>query len=175
MAATMHYRYEIVCRGSGREALRIIREALLANEFGIDAVDDRGFVARGPGLRSSRENAIRGVSEARVSMAGDKIELQAELGGVVRLGRFATFFPLALGASLALVFGLILWGVSILGGNGELARRPANLFIPLLAPLLTTLPWLLLGPWLTRVFRRRTERAIESLVQSAAHIASTPD
>lgn len=120
-------------------------------------------------MNSSRENAIRGVTEARVLSDRGVIEIQAELGGVARLGRFVTLFPLVLGVVLAMIFLLIVWA------NGELGKQPANVWIPLIAPLLSTLPWLILGPWIARLFRRRTERAIESLLQSAAHCASVGD
>ncbi len=165
----MDYHYEVTCLASADEALRIIRDALIANGFGIEAREEFQFTARGPGMLSSRENAIRGVTKARVTSSRGRIEIQAELGGVARLRRFVTLFPIALGMLLATTFLLIVWA------TGELGKRPVNVWIPLVAPLLSTLPWLILGPWMARLFRRRTERAIELLLQSAANNASASD
>jgi hypothetical protein len=56
--------------GSGDEALRVVRDALVANGFTVASAGTSGFEARGPGMNSSKENPIRGVSHAKVRFLG---------------------------------------------------------------------------------------------------------
>lgn len=162
----MRYQTTASIHGPPETAIRIVRDALIANGFRIVDSCAGELTMMGPGMNSSRENPLRGVSLVTARVNQTQLELDAELGGVARLGRFVFFFPIALGLLLMLFFAIIAWAIANFG------QQPLPSLIPLLTPLLTTLPWLVIGPWMTRIIRRRTERAIDALVHNATMIAT---
>ena len=83
----------------------------------------------------------------------DAIHVQADLGGAARLGLFVMIFPLGLGVILAVVLSL--------------ATKPNAV----IAPLLAVAPWLVLGPLMAHYIRKRTQKAIDALLQSAEAIS----
>jgi hypothetical protein len=152
----MPYTTSVTVDGPPQKAVTVLRDALLANAFTITEASQTGFTAIGPGMNSTNQNAIRGVSKATFHAEGKAIHVTAELGGAAWIGRFAIFFPLGLGVVWAIAFGMLWWP----------KHRDA-----VIVPLLVAAPWLLLGPLMARMVRRRTEQAIEALLQSAASIS----
>jgi len=150
----MPYVSATVISGPPEEALKVVRDALVANAFTILSATPTEFTAAGPGLTSSRQNSLLGASKVSLRVENSVLHLQAELGGAARLGLFATLFPLALGVFLAVVLGL--------------ARKPNGL----IAPLLAVGPWLVVGPLMAVLFRKRTEKALNALLQSTAAISA---
>lgn len=136
--------------GSPEIALGRIRDALLANGLTITTAESTELTVTGPGLMSTKENPIRGVSVATFLAQGGALRVQAELGGAAFLGRFAIYFPIGLGLFMAAVFWVLL---------GKSAAVIA---------LLSVSPWLILGPLMARMIRRRTEKALDALLQGAA-------
>lgn len=151
----MSYTSSITIDGSPEKALIVVRDALVANAFTITEASQTGFTATGPGMNSNNQNVIRGVSKAVVHTEGNTLHISAELGAARRLGLFAMFFPPGLCLFLAAVFA-------------ALGPRHHN---AVYVPLLLAVPWLVLGPLLARMLRRRTEQAVEALLQSAAAIS----
>jgi hypothetical protein len=149
----MKYVASTTITGSPEIALARIRDALLANGFTITTAKSTELAVTGPGLMSTKENPLRGVSVATFLTQGGQLHVQAELGGAAFLGRFAIYFPLGLGLFFVAVFGL-----------GRLSSGPAAV----IAPLLSVSPWLILGPLIARMIRKRTEKAINALLQGAA-------
>jgi hypothetical protein len=139
--------------GPPEAAIKIVRDALVANAFTIVSASPTAFEATGPGLISSNQNSLMGISKASVRAEQGVLQVQAELGGAARLGLFVMVFPFVLGGVLILTL--------------HLANRPNGL----LAPVLAVSPWVVLGPLMARLFRRRTEKAINALVLSAASIS----
>ena len=153
----MQYSSSIPIVGLPEIAIKVVRDALIANEFTIVDAKPTEFTATGPGMMSTNQNAIRGVSTATFRTEGRVMHVQAELGGAAWLGRFAIFFPFALGVLLAATF----WGI------GRTQGKPADV----ITPLFPVLPWLVIGPLMARYIRKRTEKAIYGLLQSAASIS----
>lgn len=151
----MAYTTSIAVDGSPQKAVTVLRDALVANAFTITEASQTGFTATGPGMNSNNQNAIRGVSRAVVLTEENTLHISAELGAAKRLGLFAIIFPPALCLFLAAVFA----------GLGS--KHHNAVFVP----LLIAAPWLVLGPLLARMLRRRAEQAIDALLQSAASIS----
>jgi hypothetical protein len=141
--------------GRPEAAIRMVRDALVANAFTIVSASPTAFEATGPGMTGSNQNALLGISKASFRAEEGVIHVQAELGGAARLGLFVMFFPLALGGVLVATLSL--------------ANKPNAV----LAPLLAVSPWLVVGPLMACFFRRRTEKAINALLLSTASISET--
>jgi hypothetical protein len=157
----MQYTSSIPIAGPPETAIRVVRDALIANGFTIVEAKPTEFTATGPGMMSTNQNAILGVSKATLRIDGAVIHVKAELGGAAWIGRFAMFFPIGLGVLLAAVFWVIRQA------QGNLANKPTAV----LAPLLAVSPWLVIGPLMARFIRKRTEQAVDALLQSAASIS----
>ena len=151
----MPYTSSIIIDGPPQKSVTVLRDALVANAFTITEASQTGFTATGPGMNSNNQNVIRGLSKAVVHTEGNTLHISAELGAARRLGWFAMFFPPGLCLFLALVF-------AALGPKHHIA---------VYVPLLIAAPWLVLGPLMARLLRRRTEQAVEALLQSAAAIS----
>jgi hypothetical protein len=140
--------------GSRDEALRVVRDALVANGFTVRSAGTSELEAVGPSMTSSKQNPIRGVSRARVRVQGSMLEMEADLGGVARLGWIVTIVPVALG----LILAAVVW----------LRGRSAGDTASALAPLLTSAVWLIVGPLIAARIRGRTVKSVEALLCSAA-------
>ena len=151
----MPYVSAVALSGPPEAAIRVVRDALIANAFTIGSVSPTEFTATGPGLMSSNQNPLLGVSGVSFRAEDGALHVQTELGGATRLGLFAIFFPLGLGLALA--------------GVLRVANKP-NAFI---APMLAVAPWLVLGPLIAFFIRKRTQKAINALLLSAASISGT--
>jgi hypothetical protein len=143
--------------GRPETAIRVVRDALVANSFTIVSANPTAFTATGPGMSSSNQNPLLGISKVSFRAEGGLIHVQADLGGASRLGLFAMVFPPALGVLLAAIFYLT-------------QNQNPNAVV---APLGAVAPWLVLGPLMARWIRRRTEKAIHALLQSTASISET--
>jgi hypothetical protein len=160
--------------GNPAHALRSAVTTLTNNNFAIVHCDDASATLTGPGLNSTRENPLLGATRVDLRVAGNRLDVDAELGGVDSMRRFLNWFPLLLGASLGLLFAVV--GGSFFGafgGNPDLpgGERWQRLLFALGAGLLPVAPWLVLSPMMASWIRNRTHRALETLANNAAHTA----
>jgi len=149
------YEYSTPFRGDPDAALTLARTTLLAQGFEILPGSSAELRARGPGMRSTRQSALLGVSEFRFQIAASTLTATATLGAVARMKAFVMLFPVGLILSLVVLFALLGQGVSYLG-------------------LWLTLPWLVVSPWMAKLIERRTTRAVDRLARSMA-VAALPD
>lgn len=149
------YEYSTPFRGDPGAALNLARTTLLAQGFEILPGSSAELRAEGPGMRSTRQSALLGVSEFRFQIAAATLTASATLGGVSSMKAFVMLFPIGLILSLVLLFALLGQGVSYLG-------------------LWSTLPWLVVSPWMAKLIERRTTRAVDRLARSMA-VAALPD
>ena len=137
--------------------LEALKAAFIANGFQVSASGRGEFVARGPDLRSTDQNPLKGVSEARVRAIGSQMEIHAELGGALWMRRFILLFPPLLGVAVSAGLAAFFWAIGIL---------MRVWFVPLVI-LCAELPWVVLGPLMARRVRKRTEEAVDSLLLNA--------
>jgi len=172
--------FEVEAQTTG-DAQQALSRAILVLEtvgFRIVACDDRNAELQGPGLNSTKQNPLLGATTIHLRCTERTLRLNAKLGGVATMQRFLTWFPLILGLSLGTIF-------AIAGGFGfgRAAGIPfgvpwAQGFRWILAAyamaLMPVAPWLLLSPWLIRVIRKRTNSALETLLQNAVMRGKLP-
>jgi len=124
----------------------------------------------GPGLNSSRESAILGATKILIQYDRDSMQLDAELGGVVRMKRFLkTFIPSLAVLLLVLIGPFTGWIAGMQNGLGfGVPGLPGIKWLIFTMPitLLPFLPWIFLTPWVARKIRTRTCGAIDSLLQN---------
>jgi hypothetical protein len=160
----MQYATTIPFDGNTGKAFDLAGVVLTALGFRIVARDDSSLDATGPGLNSSRQNALLGASRIQVMRRSAELALEAELGGVQRLARFVTLFPVGLSLFLCVLFFVLfsllfdhfLWVLPVVAMTG------ANALL-----------WLILGPLLARHFRGRTCQGIDVLLNNMAVAGKT--
>ncbi|MBW1844168.1 MAG: hypothetical protein JRJ05_07485 [Deltaproteobacteria bacterium] len=155
MFESKRYEYSTSFRGDPDVALTLAKTALLSQGFEILPGSSAELRAEGPGMRSTRQSALLGVSEFRFQIAASTLTASATLGGVASMKAFVMLFPIGLILSLVVLFAVLGQGVSYLG-------------------LWLTLPWLVLSPLMAALIERRTTRAVDRLARSMA-VAALPD
>jgi hypothetical protein len=144
---------------------------LTHNGFAITQRDAASAALTGPGLTSTKQNAILGASRVLLNVRGNRLEAQAELGGVDRMRRFLMRFPFLLALGIGLLLGV---GGGLLFGAQTGTRFGAPwapgwtwLLVTLGISMLAVSPWVVLSPLMSRAMRNRTQTALETLVRNA--------
>jgi hypothetical protein len=143
------YEYSTPFRGDPGAAFTLAKTALLSLGFEILPGSSAELRARGPGMRSTQQSALLGVSEFRFQIAAATLTASATLGGVASMRAFVTLFPPGLILSLVALFAALGHGISYLG-------------------LGLAAPWLIISPLMAALIERRTTRAIDRLARSMA-------
>lgn len=156
----MEYAKTVPFTGNAAKATEIARSTLLPLGFQVVSSSDYELRATGPGINSTRENPLKGISEATIVVRSSAIEMQAALGGVRKMKLFLMFFPLGMALLFMIVFGVIALSVPVF-------RRWWVFLIPLAA----LAPWLFLSPMMIRMIERRTNQAIDTLLNNMVMLA----
>lgn len=153
----MEYSKTVPFTGKASKALEVARSTFLPQGFQLVASTDYELRVTGPGINSTRENPLKGITEASIVIrpSASAIEMKATLGGVERMKKFLTFFPLGMALLFMIVFGVLALTVPDF-------RRPWIFLIPLAA----LSPWLFLAPMMSRMIGRRTVQAIDTLLSN---------
>lgn len=149
------HEYSAPFRGTPDAAFTLAKKALLAQGFEILPGSSAELRAEGPGMRTTHQSALLGVSEFRFQIAASTLTASATLGGVRGVKIFVTFFPGGLILSLVALFAVLGHGILYLG-------------------LWLAAPWLVISPLMAALIERRTTRAVNRLVRSMA-VAALPD
>lgn len=135
-------------------ATRRIRDTLTGLGFRVVREEANSIELSGPGMISSGQNSLVGASKVTIITIGREVTIEAEFGGVRRL----------IGGICVLILGLAVF-FFVLFGFVIPVEKPAMRFILPLCPLA---PWPILLPWMTWLFKRRTARAFDGLLESVA-------
>lgn len=149
------YEYSTPFRGNPDAAFAVAKTALLAQGFEILPGSSAELRAQGPGMQSTQQSALLGVSEFRFQVSASTLTATATLGGVARMKAFVLLFPPALILSLVVLFALLGRGISYLG-------------------LWLIAPWLVVSLLMAALVERRTMRAVDRLARGMA-VAARPD
>jgi hypothetical protein len=151
----MEYSKAVPFTGHAARALDVARSTFVGQGFQIITNSDYELRVTGPGITSSRENPLKGVSEASIIVRPSAIEIKAILGGVQRMKMFLRLFPLGMALLFLIVFGVLAW---MLPGF-----RHAWIF---LIPVLALSPWIFLGPLIVRSIGKKTAQAVDMLLSN---------
>ena len=152
MFATNDHEYEVPFSGDPEAALEVGRTALLGHGFEIVDQSPGTLQALGPGMSSTNQPALCGVSEIAFAVGGSTIAVTARLGGVKNMKVFLWLFPPGLG--LVLMVSFMFAGMQ-------------HAWVALAA----VAPWVVLSPLMSKWIEGRTTKAVDRLVRSMAEIA----
>lgn len=153
----MDYEKTIPFSGSTEKALEMARNIFIQQNFQIVASADSAVELTGPGMLSSRQNPLVALSSVTIHATGGSLSIEADFGAIKTLTRYLTYFILGMAIFFFVLFGLLFYEQG----------QPARLLIPL-APFA---PWPILIPVLAKIMRRRTRRALDTLMNNISAIA----
>lgn len=151
----MEYSKTVPFAGNKARALDVARSTFMSQGFQIVASSEVELRVTGPGLNSTRENPLRGVSEASVFIRASVIEVKALLGGVQKMKTFLRLFPLGMFLLFMVVFGVLAWRLP-----------PFRQWWIFLIPALALSPWLVLTPLIARSIGKKTMQAVDTLLNN---------
>jgi hypothetical protein len=140
--------------GEAHAAAKRIVTSLTGQGFRI-VTQNRDLVElAGPGMTSSRQNPLVGASKVVVRGLGREVTIEADFAAIRRLIRILAVVIFGMAILFCVLFGFVVP-----------FEHPVLRFI---LPVLPLAPWLFLLPWMGRIFRRRTARAFDTLLESVA-------
>jgi hypothetical protein len=158
----MRYEKTVSFNGDADQAFEVAVAPLTSLGFRLTQRSPTAIEFEGPGMKSSRESALMGATQIRVTARSRELALEAELGGVEFMSRFVRYFPL--GLALVLFVGLGIAFAVAFGG-----RLGMTWMWPLAAAAGgNVVLWLFLGPILASKFRNRTCAALDALLGNMA-------
>jgi hypothetical protein len=144
---------------------------LISNGFAMTNRDASSATLTGPGQRSTKQNPILGASRIVLRIDNGILHVDAELGGVDSMRRFVMWFPFLLGLGLGLAFtvvgGLTFGRIFGVGFGVPWAQGWRWVVIAMGSAFLPVAPWIVLSPMLVNIIRKRTHRALQTLVENA--------
>jgi hypothetical protein len=143
------HKYSIPFTGNAEAAIRIARTSLLSLGFEISAISENELHATGPGMHSTQQPDLLGVSKLKLRVDVTSITAVAKLGSAAKMKAFVYIFPPALVLLLLIIFTLTGMDVSW-------------------HYVLWVLPWIFIAPWMGNRIERRTIRAVDRLVRGMA-------
>jgi hypothetical protein len=143
------YRYSVPFTGTAEDAFSVARTSLLSLGFEVSGISENELHATGPGMHSTQQPDLLGVTTLRLLVDSSSITAMAKLGGAANMKAFVYIFPPALVLTLLLIFSLVGMDVSWLHA-------------------LWVLPWFLVSPWMGNMIERKTTRAVDRLVRGMA-------
>jgi hypothetical protein len=155
----------VAVRGDPASALETVRSVLVHLNFRVTPIGPSEFQAAGPGMSHSFAHPLLGIAEARVSLLGRDLSLEADLGALRRFGRWLGLFLGGMAIFMLALFVFLSSQGWLYGRGGSRPVEGATLVGVILLPFA---PWLVILPLVLRSLRRKTVRAIDTLLANAA-------
>ncbi len=152
----MNYVTKHSFNGDQAAVFTAIESILLPNGFCLLKSDARALEFKGGGMQSTRENPLRGATHLLFRIRGNKLHLQAQLGGVRFMILFLCLFPFLLGAGLTFLPALT-------SGQGMAAVNFKVLY--------SVAAWVVISPLMSIWIRKRTIGSLEDLLSNAILVA----
>lgn len=155
------YEKEVRCgKDCGPSLLTFSLNVFIQHGFAVVKKDATGYEIQGPGMISSRQSPLLGISRLMCFLQNNHLILKAEFGAIRKLRKLMLLLLAALALSLTIFFAVLFHD-----------RPNYNPWLPL-APFI---PWPFLIPLMVRVFFRRTQRALDTLINNALTLAESED
>jgi len=151
----MEYKTSVPFAGSADAAIDIARSQFIVHGFKVNQSGPAEITVTGPGMQSTNQNPILGVTQAKISITSGHISVCAELGGVKFMQRFIYIFPPALCAFLGFTMAFF-------------PNTPKH--SPLIV-IAVAAPWLVISPLMAKMIKTRTTKAVDTLVHNMKNIS----
>lgn len=155
------YESKVLCEERhGPAVLKFSLNVFIQNGFAVVKKDRTGYEIQGPGMISSRQNPLLGISRLMGFLEDNHLNVKAEFGAIRKLRKLMVLFLAVLALFLTVFFAVLFHD-----------RPNYNFWLPL-APFI---PWPFLIPLMVRMFFRRTQRALDTLINNALTWVASED
>ncbi len=138
--------------GNMEKVLEVAKNVFIQHNFQIVRDSDTEVEFTGPGMLSSRQNPIVGISRICIRGASGNISIEAEFGGIRKLTQYLVVF----------IVGMAIFFVVFLGILLPKQAQPLNKTI--LKTLAPFVPWPVLIPLIHIWMKSRTSKALDRLL-----------
>jgi hypothetical protein len=145
----IQYNKTIQFAGDVDAAMTMAKTIFGLNGFNLNQTGLGRLCLTGPGMTSTKQNPILGLSRGELTFTGEALELTGELGGVAFMKKFLYLFPPALVVVMMVIFMFT---------NPD---QPVGF-----TPLWSVVPWIVLSPVLSKYIQKKTEDAIATTLDS---------
>ena len=140
--------------GNMEKVLEVARNVFIQHNFQIVRDSDTEVEFTGPGMLSSRQNPMVGISRICIRGSSGNLSLEAEFGGIRKLTKYLAFFILGMAIFFVVFFGILF----------SKQGQPLNKTILIsLAPFIL---WPVLIPLIYLWMKSRTSKSLDVLVNN---------
>jgi len=140
--------------GNMEKVLEVAKNVFIQHNFQIvrDSVTEVEFT--GPGMLSSRQNPIVGISRIRIRATRGTLSIEAEFEGIRKLTKYLVFFIVAMAIFFVVFFGIMF------------SRQGQPLNKTIIISLATFVPWPVIIPVMYVWMKSRASEALDRLVSN---------
>jgi hypothetical protein len=138
--------------GNMEKVLEVAKNVFIQHNFQIIRDSDTEVEFTGPGMLSSRQNPIVGISRICIRGASGNISIEAEFGGIRKLTKYLVVFIAGMAVFFVVLFGIL----------HSKQGQPLNKTI--LISLSPFVPWPVLIPLIHIWMKSRTSKALDRLL-----------
>ncbi len=150
----MDYEKTMPFSGNMEKALEVAKNVFIQHNFQIVRDSDSEVELTGPGMLSSRQNPLVGISRVCIRGTSGNISIEAEFGGIRKLTKYLVLFIVGMA-----IFFLVFFGI-ILPKQGQ----PADKII--LISLAPFIPWPVIIPLMAMWMKSRTAKSLDILTNN---------
>jgi len=152
----MDYEKTVPFGGNVGKAIEAAKNAFIQHNFQI--VHDRYLEVEltGPGMLSSRQNPLVGISRIRIRGSSGNLSLEADFEGIRKLIKFLVFFIVGMAVFFVVLFGILF---------SKQGQPVTKIILISLAPFI---PWPVIIPLMAIWMKSRTSKALDTLVNNMA-------
>ena len=138
--------------GNMGKVLEVAKNVFIQHNFQIVRDSDSEVEFTGPGMLSSIQNPLVGISRVRIRGTSGNLSIEAEFGGIRKLTKYLVLFIVGMA-----IFFLVFFGI-MLPKQGQPAGK---IILIALAPFI---PWPVLIPLIYIWMKSRTSKALDRLL-----------
>jgi len=148
------YEKSVEFTGDLDAAMKLAQNIFTSNGFKMDRIGETELSVTGPGMTSTKQNPIRGLSRGQLKISGATLAFTGELGGVGFMKKFLYLFPPALAIGMTFFFAIKM----------DLTKQN---IMPVLRPVfLAVAPWIVISPLMSKYIQKKTEDAVSTAVEN---------
>lgn len=141
------------------KAVDAVTNVFIQQSFRITQKSETAVELTGPGMISSRQDPLVGISKIRISQSSGSLSIEAQFDSIRKLIKYLAVFIVGMGVFVVILFGILF------------TRQGKPVGTVVLISLAPFAPWPVLLPVIMIWLKSRTARALDVLLSNTAHLA----
>ena len=140
------------------KAIEVLTGVFVQHAFRIAEKTERAVKLTGPGMISSRQDPLVGISKIRIFKSSGSLSVEAQFDSIRRLIKYLAVFIVGMAVFFVILLGIVF------------TRQGQPLSIILLISLAPLAPWPVLLPLIILWLKSRTSRALDVLLSNIDYL-----